>query len=125
MPLYSNNSPDSGNPHKKRKKSKLEKKVKKEGKVSLRKALKGKTKGHFGTSKKKETDYETLAQRKTLKKQQNISAKATDPKQEAAVFAAIEKMKPKEKPFMATGSSRKTKWRYNKKKKKYSVVRSN
>ena len=125
MPVYSNNSTTSGYSYKKRKKSNLEKKVKKEGKTSLKKLLKGKTKGHFGVSKKKETDYKTLAQRKALKNQQNLSVKATNPSQEAAVNAALEKMKPKKKPFIAAGSSRKTKWAYNKKTGKYKPVRSN
>ena len=119
--IYPNNSPSN----KKRKKSKLEKGVKKEGRKSLRKVLKGKVKGHFVPSKRKETDYENIAKRKALKRQQNIADKSTNPKQEAAVQAALKSMIPKEKPFMATGSSRDTKWAYSKKKKKYRAVKGN
>lgn len=124
--LSANNSPHTpsrnGKP-KKRKLSRLEKKVKKEGKKSLRKVLQGKTKGHFKPTKGGEDDYEGRSTRKTLKNQQNISDKSTDPKQEAAVSAALENMKPKKKTFVATGSTRKTRWIFNKRKNRYKPVK--
>ena len=126
--ISANNSPDNpsrNGKQKKRKKTKLEKSVKKEGRKSLRKVLKGKAKGHFIPNKKGDDDSESRSLRKSLKNQQNIATKSTNPKQEAAINAALESMKPPKKPFMASGSSRSTKWLFNKKKKKYRPVKGN